>query len=51
MKYIAPLMKIEDATAAQMLAVSMNIVSDKTVVGEDALTKEIGAWDIWEDEE
>jgi len=50
MKYIKPTIKIEEAHAAQMLAESLAI-SDKTVNGSDALTKEDNAWDIWEDEE
>lgn len=46
MKYIAPTMKIEEAMAAEMLALSVNL-EDKEVRGEDALTKE-DAWGIWD---
>ena len=43
-------MKIEEAQAAQMLAESL-VISDKTVSGSDALTKEDNAWEVWDDEE
>ena len=46
MKYIAPAMKIEEAQAVSMLAESL-IISDKTVDGSAALTKEDEGWDIW----
>jgi len=46
MKYIAPTMKVEEAQAVSMLAESL-IISDKTVDGSQALTKEDSAWDIW----
>ena len=48
-KYIIPALKIEEAQAAQMLAESLTI-SDTTVDGSQALTKEDSAWDIWGDE-
>lgn len=51
MKYIAPAMKIEEAQAAQMLAESLGIHSDITVNGNQTLTKENYAWDIWDDME
>ena len=47
MKYIAPTMKIEEAQVVSMLAESLPIIKDKTVSGDDALTKESFAWDIW----
>ena len=47
--YFAPAIQIEEAQAAQMLAESRAINSNKTVDGGDALTKE-SAWDIWADE-
>jgi len=43
-------MQIELAQAAQMLAESLQI-SETTVDGSNALTKEDEAWDIWNDEE
>ncbi len=49
MKYLAPTMKIEEAQAAKMLAESL-IISDDTVNGDKALTKEDNAWDIWAEE-
>lgn len=51
MKYIKPLIKINEAQAAQMLAESLAINSDTTVDGGDALTKEDNSWDIWNDAE
>ena len=50
MRYIAPTMKIEEAEAVQMLAESLSVVSDKTVDGSQALTKENEDWDIWGEE-
>jgi len=50
MKYIAPTIKVELAQAAQMMAESLAI-SNKTVTGGDALTKEDNAWDIWDEDE
>ena len=49
MKYIAPVMKIEEAQVVSMLAESLIINSEKPVDGADALTKEQYAWDIWSD--
>ena len=49
MKYVKPSLKIEEAQAAQMLAESLTI-SDTTVDGSQALTKEDNDWDIWGDE-
>ena len=47
--YLMPAMQVEEALAAQMLAESLTI-SDTTVDGSQALTKEDSAWDIWGDE-
>lgn len=46
MKYIKPTVQIEEAQAAAMLAESL-IISDQTVNGGQALTKEDNSWDIW----
>ena len=48
--YIKPSMQVELALAAQMLAESLAI-SNETVNGSEALTKEDAAWNIWSDEE
>lgn len=45
-KYIAPAMQTEEAQVVSMLAESLNI-SDTTVDGSNALTKEETSWDIW----
>jgi hypothetical protein len=45
-KYIAPAMQTEEAQVVSMLAESLNI-SDTTVDGSNALTKEDTSWDIW----
>ena len=45
-KYIAPSMQTEEAQVVSMLAESLNI-SDTTVDGSNALTKEDTSWDIW----
>ena len=50
MKYIKPSIEISEAQAAQMLAESL-IISDTTVDGGSALTKEDDSWSIWDDEE
>ena len=47
MKYIKPSIQIESAQAAQMLAESLKVNSDKEVDGSAALTKEENSWDIW----
>ena len=47
MKYIKPLIEINEAQAAQMLAESLAINSGTTVDGGDALTKENTDWNIW----
>ncbi|MBR6032867.1 MAG: hypothetical protein IKP36_13070 [Bacteroidaceae bacterium] len=50
MQYIAPSIKIEEAQAVHMLAVSLAINNDTEVDGSAALTKEDAAWDIWDKE-
>ena len=49
MKYIKPSMKVGEAQAIQMLAESLQISND-SVSGSEALTKEDGAWDIWDED-
>ncbi|MBP3712398.1 MAG: hypothetical protein IJ219_09170 [Bacteroidaceae bacterium] len=49
MEYIKPIIKISEAEAAQMLAESLAI-SDSTVDGSQALTKENNDWNIWGEE-
>ena len=44
--YLIPVLKVEEAQAAQMLAESLAINGDTKVDGGAALTKE-DAWDIW----
>ena len=48
--YLIPALQVEEAQAAQMLAESLSIVSDETVNGEEALTKEDDSWDGWDEE-
>ncbi len=48
-KYYAPAMQVEEAQAAQMLAESLRL-SNTTVDGSQALTKEDDDWDIWSEE-
>ena len=40
-------MQIEETQAAQMLAESLKVNSEKEVDGSVALTKEENSWDIW----
>ncbi|MBO5823944.1 MAG: hypothetical protein II245_05575 [Bacteroidaceae bacterium] len=47
--YLTPALAISEAQAAQMLAESL-IISDTTVDGSQALTKEDNSWDIWSEE-
>ena len=47
--YIVPALQVEEALAAQMLAESL-IISDETIDGNKALTKEDNSWDIWGEE-
>lgn len=49
MKYIKPIIKINEAEAAQMIAESLKI-SDDTVDGSKALSKENAGWNIWNEE-
>ena len=48
-KYISPAFSIEEAQATQMLAESL-VISDTTVDGGSALTKEDDDWSIWNDD-
>lgn len=48
--YLTPALAISEAQAAQMLAESLMIISDTTVDGSQALTKEDNSWDIWSEE-
>ena len=50
MKYIKPTLQKGEAQAIQMLAESLQISND-TVSGSEALTKEDGAWEIWDEDE
>ena len=47
--YLIPAMQVELAMAAQMLAESLTI-SETTVDGSNALTKEDTSWNIWNEE-
>ncbi|MEE1308923.1 MAG: hypothetical protein UHJ41_02350 [Bacteroidaceae bacterium] len=47
--YLTPALAISEAQAAQMLAESL-IISNTTVDGSQALTKEDNSWDIWSEE-
>ena len=47
--YLVPAMQVEEAQAIQMLAESL-IISNTTVDGSQALTKEDNSWDIWSEE-
>lgn len=49
MKYIKPSIEVSEAEVVQMLAESLSI-SDKTVDGSEALTKEDASWSIWDQE-
>jgi len=48
--YLMPVMQVEEAQAAQMLAESLAINNEISVDGGDALAKEDGAWEIWEED-
>lgn len=48
--YIIPALSIEEAQATQMIAESLKIDNATTVDGSEALTKEDGAWNIWDEE-
>ena len=47
--YLIPAMQVGEAQAIQMLAESL-IISNTTVDGDKALTKEDNSWDIWSEE-
>ncbi len=47
--YICPALSIEEAQAAQMLAESLKL-SNTTVDGSQALTKEDEDWEIWDED-
>ncbi len=47
--YISPALSIEEAQAAQMLAESLKL-SNTTVDGSQALTKEDEDWEIWDED-
>lgn len=49
MKYTKPSIEISESQSAQMLAESLPI-SDTTVDGSGALTKEDNSWEIWDEE-
>jgi len=46
--YITPALEINEAQVCQMLAESL-VISDTTVDGSAALTKESEDWNIWEE--
>jgi hypothetical protein len=48
--YLIPALQEGEAQAIQMLAESLQISND-TVSGSEALTKEDGAWEIWDEDE
>lgn len=47
--YITPALVMNEVQAQQMLAESL-VISDETVDGSQALTKESADWDIWNEE-
>ncbi len=49
MKYTKPTIQLNEAQASSMLAESLSVVSDKTVDGSEALTKE-NDWNIWNED-
>ncbi len=49
MKYTKPAIQLNEAQASSMLAESLSVVSDKTVDGSEALTKE-NDWNIWNED-
>ena len=50
MRYIKPILKVEEAEVVNMLAESLVIDNKTTVDGGEALTKE-DSWEIWSDKE
>ena len=49
MRYIKPIIKVEEAEVVSMLAESLPIDGGTTVDGGEALTKE-SSWEIWSDD-
>ena len=49
MKYIKPVLKVEEAEVVSMLSESLPIDGNTTVDGGEALTKE-SSWEIWSDD-
>lgn len=45
--YLTPQTEVAFAEVENMLAESLPIISDTTVDGSEALTKEDNTWDIW----
>ena len=45
--YLIPQTEVAFAEVTNILAESLAIISDKTVDGSEALTKEDNTWDIW----
>ena len=50
MRYIKPILKVEEAEVVSMLAESLVIDGKTTVDGGDALSKEDKSWEIWSDD-
>ncbi len=50
MRYIKPIIKVEEAEVVSMLAESLPIDGNTTVDGGDALSKEDKSWEIWSDD-
>ena len=48
--YIVPALKVEEAQIVSLLAESLPIISNTTVDGGKALSKE-SAWDVWGDDD
>ena len=48
-KYLAPALRVEEAQPSCLLADSLK-VSEETVDGANALTKDAEGWDIWGEE-
>lgn len=45
--YLTPALDIIEAQVSKMLAESLPINNDTTLDGNEALTKQQAAWDIW----
>ena len=50
MRYIKPIIKVEEAEVVNMLAESLVIDGNTKVDGGDALSKEDKSWEIWSDD-